>query len=250
MPFIQGENLIKEYGSGESAVLALRGIDVGIEKGELIAIMGESGSGKSTLLSILGALNTPSAGTYRVGDKDVYRLSQEERADFRSQFLGFIFQSFHLVPYLTVKENVMLPLVPGRMKGREKGRLAEEALARVGLGGKASRLPSQLSGGEQERVAIARAVVHRPPILLADEPTGNLDSRTSREIMDLLRGLNNEGMTIIMVTHNPECARYASKILRIADGLLMSEERFDKLLLPPDGSNGSEIRAYAGPALL
>jgi putative ABC transport system ATP-binding protein len=250
MPFIQGENLIKEYGSGENAVLALRGIDVGIEKGELIAIMGESGSGKSTLLSILGALNTPSAGTYRVGDKDVYRLSQEERADFRSQFLGFIFQSFHLVPYLTVKENVMLPLVPGRMKGREKGRLAEEALARVGLGGKATRLPSQVSGGEQERVAIARAVVNRPPILLADEPTGNLDSKTSREIMDLLRGLNNEGMTIIMVTHNPECARYASKILRIADGLLMSEERFDKLLLPPDGSNGSEIRAYAGPAPL
>jgi putative ABC transport system ATP-binding protein len=250
MPFIQGENLIKEYGSGESAVLAVRGIDVGIEKGELIAIMGESGSGKSTLLSILGALNTPSAGTYRVGDKDVYRLSQEERADFRSQFLGFIFQSFHLVPYLTVKENVMLPLVPGRMKGREKRRLAEEALARVGLAGKASRLPSQVSGGEQERVAIARAVVNRPPILLADEPTGNLDSKTSREIMDLLRGLNNEGMTIIMVTHNPECARYASKILRLADGLLMSEERFDKSLLPPDGSNGSEIRAYAGPALL
>ena len=250
MPFIQGENLIKEYGSGESTVLALRGIEVGIEKGELIAIMGESGSGKSTLLSILGALNTPSAGTYRVGDKDVYRLSQEERADFRSQFLGFIFQSFHLVPYLTVKENVMLPLVPGRIKGKEKGRLAEEALARVGLGGKASRLPSQVSGGEQERVAIARAVVNRPPILLADEPTGNLDSKTSREIMDLLRGLNNEGMTIIMVTHNPECARYASKILRIADGLLMSEERFDKLLLPPDGSNGSEIRAYAGPAPL
>ena len=250
MPFIQGENLIKEYGSGENAVLALRGIDVGIEKGELIAIMGESGSGKSTLLSILGALNTPSAGTYRVGDNDVYRLSQEERADFRSQFLGFIFQSFHLVPYLTVKENVMLPLVPGRIKGKEKGRLAEEALARVGLGGKATRLPSQVSGGEQERVAIARAVVNRPPILLADEPTGNLDSKTSREIMDLLRGLNNEGMTIIMVTHNPECARYASKILRIADGLLMSEERFDKLLLPPDGSNGSEIRAYAGPAPL
>ena len=250
MPFIQGENLIKEYGSGESAVLALRGIDVGIEKGELIAIMGESGSGKSTLLSILGALNTPSAGTYRVGDKDVYRLSQEERADFRSQFLGFIFQSFHLVPYLTVKENVMLPLVPGRIKGKEKGRLAEEALARVGLGGKASRLPSQVSGGEQERVAIARAVVNRPPILLADEPTGNLDSKTSREIMDLLRGLNNEGMTIIMVTHNPECARYASKILRIADGLLMSEERFDNSLLPPDGSNGSEIRAHAGPAPL
>jgi putative ABC transport system ATP-binding protein len=239
MPFIQGENLIKEYGSGESAVLALRGIDVGIEKGELIAIMGESGSGKSTLLSILGALNTPSAGTYRVGDKDVYRLSQEERADFRSQFLGFIFQSFHLVPYLTVKENVMLPLVPGRMKGREKGRLAEEALARVGLGGKASRLPSQVSGGEQERVAIARAIVNHPAILLADEPTGNLDSKTTREIMELLKRLNEEGMTIVMVTHNSECARYAGRILRIADGVLSREDRPEGSATFQEKGNGS-----------
>jgi len=218
MAFIEGENLIKQYGSGEGAVMAVRGINLNIEKGELIAVMGESGSGKSTLLSILGALNTPTSGRYRVGEKDVYGLAQEERADFRREFLGFVFQSFHLVSYLTVKENVMLPLAPAAMKGKEKGRLAEEALARVGLGGKANRLPSQVSGGEQERVAIARAIVNRPPILLADEPTGNLDSKTSREIMDLLQALNSDGMTIVMVTHNPENAKYAHRVLQLKDG--------------------------------
>ena len=218
MAFIEGENLIKQYGSGEGAVMAVRGINLNIEKGELIAVMGESGSGKSTLLSILGALNTPTSGRYRVGEKDVYCLSQEERADFRREFLGFVFQSFHLVSYLTVKENVMLPLAPAAMKGKEKGRLAEEALARVGLEGKANRLPNQVSGGEQERVAIARAIVNRPPILLADEPTGNLDSKTSREIMDLLQALNSDGMTIVMVTHNPENAKYAHRVLQLKDG--------------------------------
>ena len=239
MSFIQCENLIKQYGTGEGAVTAVRGISLGIERGELIAIMGESGSGKSTLLSILGALNTPTSGRYRVGEKDVYQLLQEERADFRRKFLGFVFQSFHLVPYLTVKENVMLPLAPARMKGKEKGRLAEEALERVGLGGKANRLPNQVSGGEQERVAIARAIVNRPPILLADEPTGNLDSKTSREIMDLLKNLNSDGMTILMVTHNPECAQFAGRILRIADGLLSSEERLGGPSVFQEGSNGT-----------
>ncbi len=218
MAFIEGENLIKQYGSGEGAVMAVRGINLNIGKGELIAVMGESGSGKSTLLSILGALNTPTSGRYRVGEKDIYGLSQEKRADFRREFLGFVFQSFHLLSYLTVKENVMLPLAPAAMKGKEKGRLAEEALARVGLEGKANRLPSQVSGGEQERVAIARAIVNRPPILLADEPTGNLDSKTSREIMDLLKRLNEDGMTIVMVTHNPENVRFAHRVIQIKDG--------------------------------
>jgi putative ABC transport system ATP-binding protein len=245
MAFIEGENLIKQYGAGEGAVMAVRGINLHLEKGELIAIMGESGSGKSTLLSILGGLNTPTSGRYRVGDKSIYELSQEGRADFRREFLGFVFQSFHLVPYLTVKENVMLPLAPAAMKGKEKGRLAEEALSRVGLRGMASRLPSQVSGGEQERVAIARAIVNRPPILLADEPTGNLDSKTGREIMELLKQLNHDGMTIVMVTHNPECAHYAGRILRIADGLLSSEERISGPSIFGDGSNGSGVRGDA-----
>jgi len=208
--------------------MAVHGINLNIEKGELIAVMGESGSGKSTLLSILGALNTPTSGRYTVGEKDVYGLSQEKRADFRREFLGFVFQSFHLVSYLTVKENVMLPLAPAAMKGKEKGRLAEEALARVGLEGKANRLPNQVSGGEQERVAIARAIVNRPPILLADEPTGNLDSKTSREIMELLKQLNNGGMTIVMVTHNPENARVAHRVLHLKDGRIQSLLDADK----------------------
>jgi putative ABC transport system ATP-binding protein len=225
MSTIRVNNLVKRYGSGETAVLAVRGISFEVQSGEIIAIMGESGSGKSTLLSMMGALNSPTSGEYRVGEIDVYALHQEERADFRRTYLGFVFQSFHLIPYLTVRENVMLPLAPVKMRGKQKRAMAEDALSRVGLGGKGHRLPSQISGGEQERVAIARAVVNRPSILLADEPTGNLDTKTTREIMNLLRDLNSDGMTIVMVTHNPECAQGAGKILRLSDGFLVDENR-------------------------
>ena len=224
MSHIQVDHLTKQYGNGEAAVLAVRGIHFDIVSGEWIAIMGESGSGKSTLLTVMGALNSPSQGKYRVDDIDVYALGQEERADFRRNTLGFVFQSFHLIPYLTVRENVMLPLTPVRIKEKEKRSMAEEALRRVGLAAKGNRLPSQISGGEQERVAIARALVNKPPILLADEPTGNLDTKTTREVMNLLREVNSDGMTIIMVTHNHECAQYAGRILRLSDGLLVREE--------------------------
>ena len=224
MSYIQVHDLSKQYGHGEAAVLAVRGINFGIASGELIAIMGESGSGKSTLLTVMGALNSPGRGKYWVDKIDVYALGQEERADFRRNYLGFVFQSFHLIPYLTVRENVMLPLTPVHIRKKEKRAMAEEALGRVGLSGKGERLPSQISGGEQERVAIARAVVNKPPILLADEPTGNLDTKNTREMMNLLQELNSDGMTIIMVTHNPECARYARRILRLSDGLLVEEE--------------------------
>lgn len=227
MNYIQVNDLSKQYGQGEAAVQAVRYLNFGIDAGELIAIMGESGSGKSTLLTVMGALNSPSQGKYLVDNIDVYALGQEERADFRRNYLGFVFQSFHLIPYLTVRENVMLPLTPIKVKEKEKWALAQEALGRVGLAGKGERLPSQISGGEQERVAIARAVVNKPPILLADEPTGNLDTRTTREVMNLLQELNSDGMTIIMVTHNPECARYARRILRLSDGLLVAEENSD-----------------------
>ncbi len=225
---IQVDDLVKQYGNGETGVVAVQGIRFEIQSGELIAIMGESGSGKSTLLSMMGALNTPTSGKYCVEEIDVYTLGHEERADFRRKYLGFVFQSFHLIPYLTVQENVMLPLAPVKMKGKIKRAMADEAIARVGLAGKGHRLPSQISGGEQERVAIARAIVNHPPILLADEPTGNLDTKTGREIMDLLQTLNAEGMTIVMVTHNPENTRFAHRIIQLKDGQVQSLLDADK----------------------
>jgi putative ABC transport system ATP-binding protein len=223
MSYIEASNLVKKYGSGEATVTAISDMNFTISSGEFVGIMGVSGSGKSTLLSVMGAMNAPTSGNFVVDDIDIYRLKSEKRADFRREFLGFIFQSFHLVPYLTVIENVMLPLAIVKASGKNKRLMAESALAAVGLQSKIHRLPNQISGGEKERVAIARAIVNEPPILLADEPTGNLDTRTSREIMDLLRQLNDGGMTIVMVTHSPDCAAFAGRVLHISDGLLMSD---------------------------
>ena len=224
MGYIIAENLTKTYGSGDAVVAAVDGISFKIEEGEFVGIMGESGAGKSTLLGMMGAMNAPTSGSLVVEDIDVYSLRQEQRADFRREFLGFIFQSFHLVPYLTVLENVMLPLVVVKAKKKKKREMALEALTRVGLKDKANRLPNQISGGEKERVAIARSIVNEPPVLLADEPTGNLDTKTTREIMELLLELNQEGMTIIMVTHSPDCAAYAQRILRVSDGKLEKDQ--------------------------
>ena len=231
MSYIHAENLVKQYGTADAAVMAVGGMSFRIEMGEFVAVMGESGSGKSTLLSMMGALNTPTSGEYSVDGLEVYKLGQDQRADFRREFLGFVFQSFHLVPYLTLLENVMLPLATVKMSSKKKRALAEDALLRVGLNGKSHRLPGQTSGGEQERVAIARAIVNEPPILFADEPSGNLDTKTTREVMDLLKNLNEEGMTIVMVTHSPECASYTRRMLRISDGLLVED-------VPLNGSKG------------
>jgi len=223
MSYIASNNLSRQYGTGNASVTAVENINLSIELGEFVAIMGESGAGKSTLLSIMGAMNEPSTGRYLVDDIDVYNLSQDKRADFRREFLGFVFQSFHLMPYLTVVENVMLPLTALKISRQEKKEMALEALANVGLEDKADRLPSQISGGEKERVAIARAIVNRPPVILADEPTGNLDTRTSREIMELLQKLNRAGTTIVMVTHSHECSRYANRLLMVSDGNITNE---------------------------
>jgi len=221
MSLIEINTLSKTYESGEECVLALVDVDLKIEKGEFVSVMGPSGSGKSTLLTILGGLNHPSRGEVVVDEIPIYKLPLERLADFRREYLGFIFQSFQLIPYLTVIENVMLPLAITEKSNREQVQMAEGILERMGLRGKERRLPDQLSGGEQERVAIARALINSPPILLADEPTGNLDSKTGKEIMDLFKSLNEEGQTIIMVTHNLENLAFSSRTIQLLDGKIV-----------------------------
>jgi len=223
MSNIQAENLVKSFGNGEAAVLAVSGMSFHISTGEFIGIMGESGAGKSTLLGMLGAMNAPTSGRLMVDGIDIYGLTNEKRADFRREYLGFVFQGFHLIPYLTVLENVMLPLAVCSGSRKEKQGMAIEALLKMGLSDKADRLPGEISGGEKERVAVARAIVNEPPVLLADEPTGSLDSRNSRDIMSIFQKLNSSGITIVMVTHSEECARYAERILYVADGKLVGD---------------------------
>ena len=222
MNLIEIKNLSKTYESGGECVMALVDVDVNIQKGEFLSIVGPSGSGKSTLLTILGGLNHPTKGEVVVDEIPIYQLPLERLADFRREYLGFIFQSFQLISYLTVVENVMIPLSITERSNREQLKMAEEILEKTGLKGKEKRLPDQLSGGEQERVAIARALVNSPPILLADEPTGNLDTKTGKEIMDLFRGLNKEGQTIIMVTHNPENIAFSSRTVQLRDGRILN----------------------------
>ncbi|MFA7406126.1 MAG: ABC transporter ATP-binding protein [Pelobacteraceae bacterium] len=218
MALIEIANVKKQYSSGDDVVDALCGVDISIEAGEFITIMGQSGSGKSTLLSVLGGMNHPTTGEVEMAGVKLYQLPGEKLADFRAQHLGFVFQSFHLIPYLTAIENVMVPLAIVKMSSAAKKASARSALDRVGLGNKLERLPNQLSGGEQERVAIARAIVNNPHILLADEPTGNLDSKTSEEVMALFRELNDAGQTVVMVTHNPENGAYSDRTIHLKDG--------------------------------
>jgi putative ABC transport system ATP-binding protein len=217
---IELNGVTKVYQADGAPVQALGGVSLAIAEGEFVALMGPSGSGKSTLLTILGAMNSPTSGAVVVDGIRPYELPVERQADFRYEYVGFIFQQYHLVPYLTVLENVMLPLAIDRRSRQEKRRLAREMLERVGLAGKESRLPSQLSGGEKARVAVARALVNQPPLLLADEPTGNLDSATGARVLELLAELHRAGQTIVMVTHNQEAAQYADRIVRLRDGRL------------------------------
>jgi putative ABC transport system ATP-binding protein len=218
MGLIEIKSLRKSYETGGEQVHALVDVNLSIERGEFISVMGPSGSGKSTLLTILGGLNHPTQGDVLVDDISIYRLPLEKLADFRREYVGFIFQSFQLIPYLTVTENVMLPLSITDTSNQEQRKIADDILKRTGLWEKGRRLPDQLSGGEQERVAIARALVNSPPLLLADEPTGNLDSKMGREIMDLFKVLNDGGQTIVMVTHNPENAAFSTRTINLRDG--------------------------------
>jgi putative ABC transport system ATP-binding protein len=220
---IELENVTKTYNGQSMPVHALRDINLQVAEGEFVAVMGPSGSGKSTLLTILGAMNSPSQGRLMIDGIDVYCLTTEQQADFRHEYVGFVFQQLQLLPYLTALENVLLTLaIATRSVSRsDRVAMARQALAQVGLGGKEDRLPYQLSGGEQGRVAVARAIVNQPPLLLADEPTGNLDRTTGMQVLDLLRDLNAGGQTVIMVTHDAQAASYASRCVHILDGQIV-----------------------------
>ena len=222
MALVELFDVTKTYNGASAPVQALRGIDMAFDSRAFVALMGRSGSGKSTLLSILGAMNPPTGGRVLVDGIDVYSLGVERRADFRREYLGFVFQQLYLMPYLTAMANVMLPLAASGLGDAKQRELACDALERVGLADKMHRLPRDLSGGEQQRVAIARALVNQPPLVLADEPTGCLDSRTGREIMSLFLSLREAGLTIFMVTHDAGIARFADRLVTMEDGRLTS----------------------------
>jgi putative ABC transport system ATP-binding protein len=225
MPVMVAEHLVKVYKLGGIPVRALDDVSVSIDEGELVAIMGASGSGKSTLLNVLGCLDRPDSGRYVLAGREVSRLGRGELAEVRNKTLGFVFQSFNLLARTSAQENVELPLIYAGMPRKERARRARIALERVGLGDRIHHTPSQLSGGQQQRVAIARAIVNEPKIVLADEPTGNLDSKTSDAVMALFQELWKSGLAIIYVTHEPDVARYASRIIVLKDGRLLSDER-------------------------
>jgi putative ABC transport system ATP-binding protein len=244
-PLIHVEDLWRIYELGDVAVEALRGVSLEIRAGELVAIMGASGSGKSTLMNLLGCLDQPTRGRYTLDGVDVAHLTADERATIRNRRLGFVFQSFNLLPRTSAIENVELPLYYGETDLTEQHERARAALAAVGLQGREHHLPSQLSGGQQQRVAIARALVNRPAVLLADEPTGNLDTHTSAEVMQIFQTLNREqGITIVLVTHDADVAAYAGRVITFRDGQIVSDVmQVPRSALEPPATNGRpEVR--------
>jgi len=225
-PFIQLKGVTKVYGQGATALQALKGVDLTIEAGDFVAIMGPSGSGKSTAMNMLGCLDSPTTGEYLFNDVHVETLSRDQRALLRRRFLGFVFQGFNLLARTSAQENVELPLLYRGESAKARHAAASRALVAVGLGGWEHHTPAELSGGQQQRVAIARAIVTEPAVLLADEPTGNLDTQRSREIMELLWGLNvDHGITVLMVTHEADMAAYAKRIVHFVDGVVDSDTR-------------------------
>ena len=244
MSIIRLENVVKTYETGATSVRALRGIDLTIEPGELVAIMGKSGSGKSTMMNILGCLDTPTSGTYTLDGVPVAGLNRNQLADLRNQKLGFVFQGFNLLARTSALDNVQLPLLYDRSgRKRDTRALAAQALERVGLADRLDHRPAELSGGQQQRVAIARALVTEPRIVLADEPTGNLDSRTSVEIMTLFQELNAQGITVVLVTHESEVASYARRIVEMRDGRVRRDEA---VRIPRDAARDLRERADLG----
>ncbi|MFZ5635667.1 MAG: ABC transporter ATP-binding protein [Pseudomonadota bacterium] len=219
------EHIVKRYLMGEETVLALAGVDLTIERNEYVALTGPSGSGKSTLMNLIGCLDTPTEGRYTLNGRDVSGMNDAELAHVRNREIGFVFQSFHLLPRMTVLQNVMQPLVYRGLPLAERRARAEDALSKVGLGDRMGHRPNQLSGGQRQRVAIARALVGAPSILLADEPTGNLDSRTSTEIMALFDQLHAQGQTVVLVTHEPDIAAHCHRTIRVSDGRIVEDAR-------------------------
>ena len=222
---IRGENLVKTYNLGGNIVRALNDVSFEIKESDMIAITGSSGSGKSTLMNILGCLDRPDAGKYVLGSDDVAHLSNDRLAEIRNRRIGFVFQSFNLLPRTSAVENVELPLLYADVPSKERRARAKEALDRVGLAGRFGHHPNQLSGGQQQRVAIARALVGKPKVILADEPTGNLDSQTSVNVMALFQELGREGITVVLVTHEPDIAEFASRVIVVKDGLVQTDRR-------------------------
>jgi putative ABC transport system ATP-binding protein len=233
---IELDEIKKIYNAGSDAeVRALAGVTLSVEAGEFVAVMGPSGSGKSTLMNLLGCLDRPTSGRYLLDGNDVAKLNKNALAEIRNRMLGFVFQNFNLVPRMSALENVELPLIYANVPARERRRPSSEALERVGLGARQSHHPNQLSGGQQQRVAIARALVGRPKIIFADEPTGNLDSRTSLEVMAMLQALAPSGITVAVVTHEAEIAEFSSRVVVVRDGLLVKDERqVQKRAVVPD----------------
>jgi len=229
-PVIEVADVTKVHRSGDVSVEALRGVSFVVAEGEFVALMGPSGSGKTTLLGILGCLDRPTTGSYRLVGQEMSELSETRRAHVRGERIGFVFQAYNLIPRSTAFKNVELPLVYAGVRAHERRDRALEALAAVGLAERAEHVPSRLSGGEQQRVAIARALVVRPSVVLADEPTGNLDSGSAGEVLAILDRVNREGATIVMVTHSRKVAERASRIIRVADGLLVADEQVDPSL--------------------
>jgi putative ABC transport system ATP-binding protein len=224
-PLIKLEAVAKVYRMGDVEVAAMRGVSLDVHEGEFVAVMGASGSGKSTLMNIVGCLDRPTSGRYLLAGEDVSRLDRDALAEIRSRTLGFVFQTFNLLSRTSALENVELPMLYSGVRGRDRRRRAQEALTRVGLGERLDHRPNQMSGGQQQRVAIARALVTNPKLILADEPTGNLDSRTSIEIMALFQELWHQGITLVLVTHEQDIAEFASRVVVMKDGLVLSDKR-------------------------